>query len=280
MSAAAGPAGSALLGDSAARDYGAKLARFSACAAPELAQLVASLELTEGMRVVDAGCGTGEVLGLLAASAGPAGCAVGMDLSAAHAHAAAAAGRLAVQADLLRAPLPAGQFDLVWSLNTINHVRRQDVAVAALCGLLRPGGRLALAQSHFLPEMFFAWDARLERLVTEAVRAYYRERYGVSETELGGLRALVGLMRAGGLREVRARTVLIERVSPLDPATAAYLQESVFEQTWGERLRPYLAAADFEALRRLCDPADAACALKRTDFHFLQSLTLVLGTAA
>ena len=92
--------------------------------------------------------------------------------------------------------------------------------------------------------------------------------------------ALVGLLRAGGLREVSARSVLIERVSPVDEATRAYLQESVFEQTWGERLRPYLSPADFAALRRLCDPADPACALKRADFHYLQSLTLVLGTLA
>ena len=117
--AAAAPPGSALLGDSASRDYGAKLARFSAFAAPELAGLVASLGLVPGMRVVDAGCGTGEVLGLMAASVGPSGCAVGLDLSAAHARAALGAGRLVVQADLLRAPLPPGGFDLVWSLNTV-----------------------------------------------------------------------------------------------------------------------------------------------------------------
>jgi tRNA A58 N-methylase Trm61 len=77
------PAG--LLGDSVARDYGDKLRRFAAFAAPELAQAIAGLRLAPGMRVLDAGCGTGEVLAMLAAQVGPSGLAVGVDLAGAHA---------------------------------------------------------------------------------------------------------------------------------------------------------------------------------------------------
>src|SRR6478736_3010627 len=77
------PAG--LLGDSVARDYGDKLRRFAAFAAPELGQAIAGLRLAPGMRVLDAGCGTGEVLAMLAAQVGPSGLAVGVDLAGAHA---------------------------------------------------------------------------------------------------------------------------------------------------------------------------------------------------
>jgi hypothetical protein len=123
--------------------------------------------------------------------------------------------------------------------------------------------------------MYFAWDARLERLTNEAVRAYYRERYQASEAEFAGVRALLGLLRAAPLANVGSHSVLIERVAPLAPETQDYLLETIFRGTWGERLRPYLSVQDFTQLERLCDPTHEAFALRRPDFHFLQTLTLV-----
>ena len=55
------------LGDTPARDYGRKLRLFNAFAEPELRAAIASLDLKPGMRVLDAGCGTGEALGWLQA---------------------------------------------------------------------------------------------------------------------------------------------------------------------------------------------------------------------
>ena len=270
-----------LLGDTATRDYAAKLQRFNAFAAPELRQAIASLGLRPGMRVLDAGCGTGEALAWFAAEVGADGMVAGMDLSAAHVAAARTLARqhgaLAIQADLLHAPLPHASFDLAWSVNVVNHLRDPRAGIAAMTALLRPGGRLALGQSSFLPDMYFAWDARLERLVNEAVRSYYRDRYRLDERDLAAVRATVGLLRDAGLRNVQARTVMIERLSPLRPEDERYLVETIFRDTWGTRLRSYLSDDDHDALMRLCDPAHADFALRRPDFHFLQSFTLVTG---
>ena len=49
-----------LLSDTTARDYSRKLTLFNSFAAPELRQAIASLGLKPGMRILDAGCGTGE----------------------------------------------------------------------------------------------------------------------------------------------------------------------------------------------------------------------------
>jgi len=182
-----------------------------------------------------------------------------------------------VQADLLKPPLLPGSFDLIWTVNTINHLRDPDAGLARLRPLLAPGGRLALGQSALLAEMYFAWDARLERLTHEAVRMYYRARYGLAEQDLSGVRAIVGLLRRAALREVTVHTYLIERVAPLRPADEAYLLEAIFRGTWGERLRPYLDGDDYQALVQLCDPRDGRYALRRPDFHFLQSFTLAVG---
>jgi SAM-dependent methyltransferase len=308
------PAG--LLGDTPARDYSRKLRLFNSFAAPELRLAIASLGLTPGMRILDAGCGTGEALQWLCDTVAPHGAVVGIDLAAAHVAAARAnssgrsnssdnghssddghssdggnssgdanfsgqaksSGRVTVlQADVMHPPLAPRSFDLVWSVNTINHLREPLEGVRVLTSLLCPGGRIAVGQSSLLPEMFFAWDSRLERLTTEAVRQYYRDRYGLSERELADTRSLVGLLRRASLRDVRVQTFIIERVSPLGQADEAYLLEAIFRDTWGERLRPYLSGQDFDELATLCDPRHPAFALRRTDFHFLQTFTLAVG---
>ncbi|KZC43761.1 MULTISPECIES: class I SAM-dependent methyltransferase [Rhodanobacter] len=271
---------SGLLGDTAARDYSRKLRLFNAFAEAELRLAIASLDPQPGARVLDAGCGTGEALRWFADAVGPAGTVVGIDLAAAHATAARAcapAQALVLQADLLHAPLCAGSFDRVWCMNTVNHLRDPLAGAERLAALLRPAGRIALCQSSLLPDMYFAWDARLERLVNEAVRQYYRDRYGVSERELAAVRALVGVLRRAPLRKVRAQTFVIERVSPLGAADEAYLAEAIFRDSWGTRLQPYLSSADYDELARLCDPQHPQFALRRTDFHFLQTFTVVSG---
>jgi SAM-dependent methyltransferase len=269
-----------LLGDTPQRDYGRKLRLFNAFAAPELRALIAELGLRPGMIALDAGCGAGMAAAWLAEQVAPAGLALGVDLATAHARLARAAAPPAVavlQADLAAPPVRAASLDLVWCVNTINHLRNPLEGVRTLAALLRPGGRLALGQSHLLAEMVFAWDARLERAATDANRAYYRDKYGLSEADTAGIRALLGWLRAAGLRDVRARTVTVERAAPLAPADEAYLVEALFRGYWGEQLRPYLAPADWEALSALCDPESPDFCLRRPDFHYLQTFTLVTG---
>jgi SAM-dependent methyltransferase len=232
------------------------------------------------MRILDAGCGTGAALNWWREALQASGTVVGLDLASAHVRAArarVAADSLIVQASTLRPPFAHEVFDVVWCVNLINHLHDPVTGVEQLASLLRPGGRIALGQSSLLPEMYFAWDARLERLVNEAVRAYYLDRYRLHERELAAVRALVGVLRRVRLRNVHSRTLMIERVSPLGARDEAYLLEAVFQDTWGERLRAYMHPDDFQQLERLCDPAVPEFALRRPDFHFLQTFTLVVG---
>jgi SAM-dependent methyltransferase len=269
-----------LLGDTTARDYSRKLRLFNAFAEPELRRAIASLGLKQGMRVLDAGCGTGEALRWLSDAVAPQGTVVGIDLAAAHVAAARAIVSdevLVLQADVRRPPLEPRDFDFIWSVNTVNHLHDPLAGVRVLASLLRPGGRVALGQSSLLPDMFFAWDSRLERLTNEAVRRYYRNRYGLSERDLANTRSIVGLLRNAALHNVTVQSFIIERVSPLNPADEAYLLEAIFRGTWGDRLRPYLSGKDHAELTALCDPTHPAYALRRADFHFLQTFTLAVG---
>lgn len=269
-----------LLGDTVERNYAQKLKSFNNFAQPEIRQAIGSLGLRPGMRILDAGCGTGESINWFHDAVAEEGIVVGMDLATAHtaaARAKAVAGTLILQADLCKAPLRSASFDLVWCVNTINHLRDPLAGLAELSRLLCQGGLIALAQTGFLPDMYFAWDSRLERMVNEAVRQYYRDRYRVNEHDLTAIRALVGLLRSAGLSNIQVRTFVIERVSPLQEADEQYLLETIFRGTWGARLEPYLSASDFEQMSRLCNPEHPEFALRRPDFHFLQTLTLAVG---
>lgn len=270
-----------LLNDTPGRNYAAKLRRFNEFARPELLAAIASLRLQQGMHILDAGCGTGEAVQWLQDAIGGVGVVAGLDLATAHVATAREVVRrdaLIVQADLSRPPFLPAVFDLVWCVNTIGHLRYPEDGLTALSSLLKRGGRVALGQSSFLPDMFFAWDSRLERVTDDAVREYYRKRYGIDERDLLKNRGLVALLQQAGLRDVTARTLVIERLAPLSPADERYIFEAIFRDTWGARLKPYMSSEDFESLSRLCDPTHPDFALRRRDFHFLQTFTLVVGS--
>jgi SAM-dependent methyltransferase len=269
-----------LLGDTTARDYSNKLSKFNAFAQPELRGLIRGLDLKPGMHVLDAGCGTGEALNWLRCEVSSSGWVVGVDMAAAH----VAAAKLHVppeiqvhQANLFDHLFEPASFDVVWCVNTINHLTDPLAGVIHLATLLRKGGRVAIGQSSFLPDMYFPWDARLERTVNGAVRRYYEDRYHLDEHDLRAVRALVGILRQAALQNIIVRTVMIERMSPLDAASESYLKETIFRGTWGERLRSYLSPADYAELAALCDSDHANYALRRPDFHFLQTFTLATG---
>jgi SAM-dependent methyltransferase len=273
------PSSSPPLGDTFARDYGGKLELFSRFAEPELAVQIAALPVRMGAAVLDAGCGVGTVARLFAARVGAGGAVVALDLARAHTRRARATApdAHAVVADLAALPFSPGTFDLIWSLNVVNHLPDPARGVAALAGLRRTGGTLVLALSHLLPEMIFAWDTGLERRVRDACHRYYRDKYGLAEDDMGAWRNLLGVAHEAGIEIGSVRTSVIERVPPLSAADRAYFQHAVFEGYWGPKLRPYLAPDDWSALAALCDPASDAYCLTRPDFHYVQTLTVAVA---
>lgn len=270
------------LGDTPERAYEDKLELLARFMEPELRAIVAGLGLQPGQRVLDAGCGIGLTTAWLAEQVAPDGEAIGVDLAQAH---VAAAERLTsatglplrfMQGDIADLPFAHGSFDLIWSSNTIYHLADPLAATRALTRRLRPGGRLALGASVFLPELHFAWDARLERAVTDACHSYYRDKYGLDERATTAWRAGVGLLRQAGFTEITARTHVIERVAPLSVADERYFA-GYYQSYWAHRIQPFLADDDWTALQHLCDPASPGFAPRRPDFHFIQTYTVIQG---
>jgi len=95
-----------------------------------------------GLRILDAGCGTGRLCQLMA----PFGDVSGCDLSADALAFCRERGVTVFRADLNALDLPAGHFDVITSIDTLYHNWISDDAavVAAFHRALRPGGILIL----------------------------------------------------------------------------------------------------------------------------------------
>lgn len=262
------------LRDSPDRSYAAKLEQFSRFAEPDLKRIFAGFALKKGDAVLDLGCGAGLATAWLEAGLGSDGVVVGVDLSLPHLQTASRHHGKLVQGDACQLPFRDSTFDFIWSCNTLNHVADPVAVLARLRGMLRAGGRLALAQSGFLPDMFFAWDAPLDEAVRAACHRYYRERYGLEVIDTARLRNLLRELRAAGFSRVATRTHVIERTQPLSGADRDYLQNAIFDGAWGKKIYPFMEQWDVARLRRNCDPSSSEYCLDREDFHHVQTLTV------
>lgn len=96
------------------------------------------LNAQSGERILDLGCGDGQLTTRIAQS----GATVkGVDASAAMVEAARSRGINAEQADAERLPFPAGEFDAVFSNAALHWVRGQDEMMAEVHRVLKRGGR-------------------------------------------------------------------------------------------------------------------------------------------
>jgi SAM-dependent methyltransferase len=272
------------LADAPDRSYARKLGLFADFAASELREVLAGLGLGGDARgpnvacprrVLDVGCGIGATAGLMAELLGRDALVVGIDLSLPHLRVASEITNAAfVQADAASTCFREATVDLIWTCNTINHLRDPVGVLRSLRALLASGGRMVLAQGGLLPEMYFAWDAPLDDAVRRACHAYYRDRYGLTSQDTAGIRGLVRLANEAEFTVRRVRTIAIERIQPLTTADRRYFEEAIFAGTWGERIHGYLSADERDRLARFCTPGSPEYCLDRADFHHIQTLTL------
>jgi ubiquinone/menaquinone biosynthesis C-methylase UbiE len=110
------------------------------------------LEISDGQRVLDVGCGSGAVTRDIARRVGSRGVAIGIDPSPAL---LTVARELAMEAGLgdrlqfregnaLRLPFPDRSFDAVVCVTVLSHIPGGEAAIPELARVLRPGGRLGV----------------------------------------------------------------------------------------------------------------------------------------
>ncbi|HVE63159.1 MAG TPA: methyltransferase domain-containing protein [Mycobacteriales bacterium] len=130
--------------------WGARRQQIVRDKAPTRAALLAAAALQPGQRVLELGCGTGDVARLLADQVGPAGSVLATDI--AEDMVAIARGTLAdlpqaeaCRADLIDTGLPEASVDVVVSCMSLMFAPEPEVGLQEARRVLRPGGRLAVA---------------------------------------------------------------------------------------------------------------------------------------
>lgn len=108
--------------------------------------------LPTGAAVVDVGCGGGMDLLLAAVHVGPSGRAIGVDMTAEMREQAAAGAKACGLAnvevrdgDATQLPVDDGSVDVLISNGVVNLVPRKDRAIAEIARVVKPGGRVQMA---------------------------------------------------------------------------------------------------------------------------------------
>ncbi|HQY31913.1 MAG TPA: class I SAM-dependent methyltransferase, partial [Thermomicrobiales bacterium] len=111
-----------------------------------ITEIVEALPRNESFRLLDAGCGTGQMTKLLEKY----GDAVGLELAPeAIAFARKRGVQNIVQGSITDPPFPAGSFDLVLSLDVIEHVDNDVQILESLFEIVKPGGHLIVTVPAF-----------------------------------------------------------------------------------------------------------------------------------
>jgi SAM-dependent methyltransferase len=250
-------------------------------------QVVDWLELGEGARVADVGCGAGGMAALLAGAVGPSGRVYAMDAEPALLEATANRCRqqgygdrvVAVQQDLATGVPETETLDLVWAAHVVHHLPDQQAAIAALAGMLVDGGRLALGEGGLhlacLPWDLGVGEPGLEDRLHAAEEAWFvRMRASIP----GSVRAPMGwpaLLRAAALTDVATRSFLLDLPSPVSDDVVRYIVNSL--QLRVDRAVDDLDPDDLAAWRRLLDPHGDAYLGHRGDLYCLRVDTVHIG---
>jgi SAM-dependent methyltransferase len=247
--------------------------------------MLRSVGLRPGWRVLDAGCGSGSYVPLIAEAVGPAGAIDALDL--APENVALAARRAAdwglatpIEArvgSLLALPYADDAFDAVWCANTVGYLTDDELAraLAEFRRVVRPGGLVAIKEfdgtmHRVLPAPTYA----ITHLIELGARSGVARDAGVVRTP-----TLAAQLRRAGLTGVRMWTTSVERSAPLGPPERQFLGD-ILAYFAPLGLRHPVPAEDRAFWARLTDPAERERLLDDPDFHYYEGQVLAIGTVS
>ena len=226
-------------------DYARMMSAYHRAFARELKEIVSSLTIRQGDRVVDFACGDGSYSRWLAQQVGPDGKVVALDISAAFLDVARQKSQASamwrriqfVQGDLRHLPLAPGSFDLVWCAQSLYSLPDPVDALQRMSGSLRGGGHLAVLENDEFHHVLLPWPVELELALKKAELLSFMDQSDRPRKFYVG-RYLPQAFRDAGLVKCRARSIAFSRSAPLDRTSRAFFG-GYLEDLW-RRVRPHL----------------------------------------
>jgi arsenite methyltransferase len=256
-------------------------AHYIACQA-EYEEMLRSVGLQSGWQVLDAGCGTGGFLPLMAELIGPQGQISAVDIAPEHidtvrGEAESNPFMCSVDArvgDIKALPFENRTFDAVWSANVAQYLSEAELseALTEFRRVLKPGGVLAIKDGDITAlQIFPIPPTLLWRLLDAWSRSGDREIIGL----LGSLK-IKARMQASGFKHVTRHVTFIERATPLRAAESQFVSELV---QFFAKLVPKLelAQSDIEFWRDVGDANSPRFILKEKDLYLREAAVLVIG---
>lgn len=260
---------------------------------PRNRAIVDWLGVTPGQVVVEVGSGTGGMAAVLAEAVGPTGAVIAVDgsdqlLAAARERVSRHGDELVtIRADLeqpatLEDALTDRPVDLVYGSAVVHHLDDELAAIARLAGLLRTGGRLALAEGG-LSTRFLPVDCGIGEPGLESRLAVAQEAWFWREIRPAGATVRTGSgwgeqLTAAGLTDVTTKAFLLDVPPPLDVTQRAVVKHSLGAAE--QRFEEDLDGSDRTTLARLLDDDDPLGVMRRPDVFVLGVRTVHVGTRA
>jgi len=247
---------------------------------PLLRNVIQSLQLPQGSRGLDAGCGIGLQCLLLLEALGTDGDVVGLDIlpellsyGSGMIEKAGLTGQITFrQGDVSCLPFEDDSFDWAWSADCIGYPAGElSPILGELIRVVKPGGRIILlgwSSQQLLPG-YPILEARLNGTCSG-----YLPFLKGKPPEQNFMRALAAFQKMG-LENVQVKTFIGEVQTPLDTCKRKALT-SLFEMLWGGR-QPEITPDDWEAYQRLCNPDSSDFILNLPEYYGFFTCTMFSG---
>ncbi|MBT3941847.1 MAG: class I SAM-dependent methyltransferase, partial [Chloroflexi bacterium] len=181
-------------------------------------------------------------------------------------------------------PFEADTFDLVWSSRAVHHLADPLTGVTELARVVAPGGRLAIREggvaARFMPTTMELTGTGLNERLADAMESWFASHVHFAEDAVPYSYGWTQLLRDSGLPNVSAKTFVHEFVQPFTEEQQTFLLGGLTRWAEDEGREAYLSGADRSALKRLIDPDDNEYVFNRPDLHFIEGITVYVGSSA
>lgn len=254
-------------------------------------QIADWLNISPGTRALEAGSGAGGFTELLAGAVGTDGTVSALDvtpdlLQTARERVEQSPFKERVtyhEGDIEHLPFDDGQFDLVWSSRTVHHLPDQFAGVKELRRVLKPGGRLALREgglrSRFLPIDIGIGQPGLEDRLDVAFEAWFHTHVRGGDGVVAYPFGWTQLLRDAGLANVTARSFMLEVLPPLQTVQVEFMSNLLRRWVESDERRGFIIQEDADTINKLLEPNGPKYAFNRQDLHYMEGVTVFLGTA-
>jgi demethylmenaquinone methyltransferase/2-methoxy-6-polyprenyl-1,4-benzoquinol methylase len=242
---------------------------------------IQNLQLPQGSRGLDAGCGIGLQVLMLAEEVGPSGHVTGLDISAdflQYARGMVKTSELSKcvsfeEGDVHNLPFADESFDWVWSVDCVGYpaAEKPVILLKELARVVKPGGRVAImgySSQQLLPG-YPLLEARLN-----ANCLSHAPLLAGKKPEQNFLCAR-GWFQELGLENIAAQTFVQDVFAPLSEDIHMALV-SLLDMLWGKKSSG-VSENDWEEFQRLCRPESPDFILNHPDYYAFYTYSMFSG---